>query len=45
MNYFGSGVVYELFPEITGSGMDAELRVFARLPEADDTLLPVMKSS
>ena len=35
--FFGSGVVYELFPEITGSGMDAELRVFARLPEeADD---------
>ena len=33
----GEGTVYEVFPEPDGGSMDAELRVFVRLPEdADD---------
>ena len=35
--FFGEGKVYEVFPEPEGGSMDAELRVFVRLPEdADD---------
>ena len=34
---FGEGKIYEAFPEPEGGSMDAELRVFVRLPEdADD---------
>lgn len=34
---FGEGKIYEAFPEPDGSSMDAELRVFVRLPiDADD---------
>lgn len=35
--FFGDGNVYEAFPNLESSGMDADLRVFVRLPEdADD---------
>lgn len=35
--FFGEGMIYEAFPEVEGGSMDAELRVFVRLPEdADD---------
>lgn len=36
--FFGTkGAVYEVYPEVEGSSMEAELRVFVRLPEdADD---------
>lgn len=34
---FEKGKLYEIFPDIEGGGMDAELRMFVRLPEdADD---------
>ena len=35
--FFGEGKVYEVFPPVEGGDMDAEVRVFVRLPEdADD---------
>lgn len=35
--FYGEGKVYEVYPQIDGGDMDAELRVFVRLPEdADD---------
>ena len=35
--FFGEGKVYEVFPAVEGGDMDAEVRVFVRLPEdADD---------
>ena len=35
--FFGEGKIYEAFPDPDGGSMDAELRVFVRLPEdADD---------
>ncbi len=35
--FFGKGKIYEAFPEVEGEGMDAQLRVFVRIPEnADD---------
>ena len=35
--FFGEGKIYEVFPDPEGGSMDAELRVFVRLPEdADD---------
>ncbi|MDF2888455.1 MAG: doubled motif anchor protein, partial [Lacrimispora sp.] len=35
--FFGKGKIYEAFPELQGEGMDAQLRVFVRIPEnADD---------
>lgn len=35
--FFSEGKVYEIYPEYDGGGMDAELRMFVRLPEdADD---------
>lgn len=38
--FFGSGKLLEVFPEIEGGSMDAELRVFIRVPEnADETYM------
>ena len=35
--FYGEGKIYEVYPQIDGGDMDAELRVFVRLPEdADD---------
>ena len=35
--FYGEGNIYEIYPEYDGGDMDAELRVFVRLPEdADD---------
>ncbi len=35
--FYGEGKVYEVYPQIDGGDMEAELRVFVRLPEdADD---------
>ncbi len=35
--FFGKGKIYEAFPELEGEGVDAQLRVFVRIPEnADD---------
>ena len=35
--FYGEGKVYEVYPQIDGGDLDAELRVFVRLPEdADD---------
>ncbi|WP_277406631.1 InlB B-repeat-containing protein [Lacrimispora xylanisolvens] len=35
--FFGKGKIYEAFPELDGEGVDAQLRVFVRIPEnADD---------
>lgn len=35
--FFGEGRVYEVFPAVEGGDMDAEIRVFVRLPQdADD---------
>lgn len=34
--FFGSGKLLEVFPEIEGGSMDAELRVFIRVPEHTD---------
>lgn len=35
--FFAEGKIYEIYPEYSGGGMDADLRLFVRLPEdADD---------
>lgn len=40
--FFGTeGVVYEVYPEMEGSSMEAELRVFVRLPEDVDDMYMV----
>ncbi len=38
---FGEGKIYEAFPEPEGGSMDAELRVFVRLPEGADDMYMV----
>ena len=38
---FGEGRIYEAFPEPEGGSMDAELRVFVRLPEGADDMYMV----
>ena len=38
--FFGDGKVYEVYPDIQGDSMEAELRVFVKLPaDADDTYM------
>lgn len=38
--FFGDGKVYEVYPDIQGGSMEAELRVFVKLPaDADDTYM------
>lgn len=37
----GQGTVYEIFPELEGGSMDAELRIFVRLPEDADEMYTV----
>ena len=38
--FFGDGKVYEVYPDIQGDSMEAELRLFVKLPaDADDTYM------
>ena len=38
--FFGDGKVYEVYPDIQGDSMEADLRVFVKLPaDADDTYM------
>ena len=38
--FFGDGKVYEVYPDIQGDSMEAEVRVFVKLPaDADDTYM------
>ncbi len=39
--FYGEGKVYEVYPQIDGGDMDAELRVFVRLPEEADDMYMV----
>ena len=39
--FFGEGKIYEAYPEPEGGSMDAELRVFVRLPEDADNMYMV----
>ena len=39
--FFGEGKIYEAFPEPQGESMDAELRVFVRMPEKADDMYMV----
>ena len=38
--FFGEGKVYEVFPAVEGGDMDAEVRVFVRLPEKTPSAVP-----
>ena len=39
--FYGEGNVYEIYPEYDGGDMDAELRVFVRLPDDTDDMYMV----
>ena len=39
--FWGKGKIYEVFPDLEGNGIDAELRVFVRLPENADDMYAV----